>query len=244
MFDRIQYFGPQKKEIMVLKEERGYNASTEPIYEHFIDQFKKNYNKNWMKMLEAMKFLYIHAESNKEIEKRIGELRNSQNTIDLQIYAYVFGELKKEEAREVLIEIMENEKEIYNLFDQMRAAYYLSHYSGKHPKYNYSYTTHCQNFLIDCLNISEYKIGVKDLTIPIQSAAAYHLANLNIKCKEALDILIKISAHRNKEIAAGTISTLQRLTDRKDIISAADWKSWWYANAQNYIKCRQDDAIE
>jgi hypothetical protein len=238
VLDTPHYFDPKNREVLVLKkEDQGYKVSNEPIYDHFLEQFRRNHNKDWMKMLEALRLLSKQAAQYESVERKIKNLKSTNTILNTLVHAFVLGELKREEAIEVLLQILRNNNKVYSLFDQMRAAYYLHHYAGRIPNLQISFSMYCQKFLINCLTTEMHKDGLRDITEGVHSAASYHLGRLKIRCREVMDRLIQNSQHKNIEISSECIRVLQKITDRQDIISGANWDSWWYTNAEKYTSC-------
>jgi hypothetical protein len=224
------------KHILVVKDGDGYKIETSSPFEYFVNEYIFE-NRDWMIKYRDLRHLIIIAKEEKEIRTKLLEQMSSSDIKKKTLALFVLGDLGIEEAKLPLLNVINDKKNIYNIWQKLRAASQLWNYEGNLPKQNKEYKAFAYEYLMAHLLKKNIIDNNRDVTEAVNSTAARHLAERRYNNKCVMDSLIAGVNSRNTEISNEYSRILMELTGVKSNSNYTQWVSWWRSNSADYPEC-------
>lgn len=235
VYDGVYNANPNKKHLLVIKKDEGFQIETERIDEYFMNQYFVEHD--WMKKFQALRYLIVIVKNDKSVRGKFKTLLKSKNQKEFMLSHFVLGgSIESPEAQDGLIKIMEDETK-YKIFNRLRAAALLGYYSGESPNTDEKLSTISYNFLMKYLLDKNIRDGPRNLTKEAHYTSAYFLAERGYKNQCVIDQLIEGLDHNDSELRNEYMRLLKKLTGKSEHNDYEYWKAWWESERSKYDVC-------
>jgi hypothetical protein len=224
------------KHILVVKDGDGYKIETSNPFEYFVNEYMFE-NRDWMIKYRDLRHLTDIAKEEKEIRTKLLAQINSPDIKKKTLALFVLGDLGIEEAKLPLLDVINDKKNVFNIWQKLRAASQLWNYEGNLPKQNKKYKVFAYDYLMDHLLKKNIIENNRDVTEAVNSTAARHLAERRYNNKCVIESLIAGVDNRNSEISSEYSRILMELTGITSNSNYNQWVSWWRSNNAEYPEC-------